>query len=100
MKSVRPSGAMAFALSIAFSCRSAPLLAVVMLFAAPVEAMQCRASWYGGGERLAKHTAHGDVFRPSDMTAAHRSLRFGTKVRVHYRGRSVVVTINDRGPAA
>ena len=32
------------------------------------------------------------------MTAAHRSLPFGTKVRVTYRGQSVVVTINDRGP--
>ena len=32
------------------------------------------------------------------MTAAHRSLPFGTKVRVTHRGQSVVVTINDRGP--
>jgi len=32
------------------------------------------------------------------MTAAHRTLPFGTKVRVSYRERSVVVTINDRGP--
>ena len=32
------------------------------------------------------------------MTAAHRSLPFGTKLRVTYRGQSVVVTINDRGP--
>jgi rare lipoprotein A len=32
------------------------------------------------------------------MTAAHRSLPFGTKLRVTHGGRSVVVTINDRGP--
>jgi rare lipoprotein A len=32
------------------------------------------------------------------MTAAHRSLPFGTKLRVTHRGQSVVVTINDRGP--
>ena len=32
------------------------------------------------------------------MTAAHRSLPFGTKVRVTHGSRSVVVTINDRGP--
>lgn len=34
------------------------------------------------------------------MTAAHGSWKFGTKVRVTYRGKSVVVTITDRGPAA
>ena len=35
---------------------------------------------------------------PNAMTAAHRSLPFGTKLRVTHGGRSVVVTINDRGP--
>jgi rare lipoprotein A len=35
---------------------------------------------------------------PSAMTAAHRTLPFGTKVRVTHGSRSVVVTINDRGP--
>ena len=34
------------------------------------------------------------------MTAAHRSLPFGTKLRVTHRGQSVIVTINDRLPAA
>jgi rare lipoprotein A len=34
----------------------------------------------------------------SAMTAAHRSLPFGTRLRVTHDGRSVVVTINDRGP--
>jgi rare lipoprotein A len=45
-------------------------------------------------------TASGARFNPSAMTAAHRSLPFGTRVRVTNRsnGRSVVVTINDRGP--
>ena len=32
------------------------------------------------------------------MTAAHRSLPFGTKVKLTYKGKSVIVTINDRGP--
>ena len=54
------------------------------------------ASYYWQGQQ----TASGARFNPSAMTAAHRSLPFGTKVRVTNRrnGRSVVVTINDRGP--
>ena len=48
----------------------------------------------GGG------TASGQRLNPAALTAAHRSLSFGTKVRVTNKnnGRSVVVTINDRGP--
>jgi rare lipoprotein A len=53
------------------------------------------ASVYSGGR-----TANGETAAPSHMTAAHRSLPFGTMVRVTNRstGRSVVVRINDRGP--
>jgi rare lipoprotein A len=45
-------------------------------------------------------TASGQRLNPGALTAAHRSLPFGTKVRVtnNRNGRSVVVTINDRGP--
>jgi len=45
-------------------------------------------------------TASGVRLNPGALTAAHRSLPFGTKVRVtnNNNGRSVVVTINDRGP--
>lgn len=45
-------------------------------------------------------TASGQQLNPGALTAAHRSLPFGTKVRVTSKknGRSVVVTINDRGP--
>src|SRR5262249_3500169 len=45
-------------------------------------------------------TASGARLNPGALTAAHRSLPFGTKVRVtnNHNGRSVVVTINDRGP--
>jgi rare lipoprotein A len=45
-------------------------------------------------------TASGQRLSPAALTAAHRSLAFGTKVRVlnNKNGRSVVVTINDRGP--
>lgn len=58
-----------------------------------------QASWYGSEAPNAK-TASGEVFVPSDKTAAHRTLAFGTKVRVRYpkRGTEVVVRINDRGP--
>jgi rare lipoprotein A len=54
------------------------------------------ASWYGHGAR----TASGARFNPNGMTAAHRTLPFGTRVLVSHRatGRSVQVTINDRGP--
>ncbi|WP_238231177.1 septal ring lytic transglycosylase RlpA family protein [Methylobacterium hispanicum] len=54
------------------------------------------ASWYGSGHR----TANGERFDPNGLTAAHRSLPFGTRVRVADKrtGRSVVVRINDRGP--
>jgi rare lipoprotein A len=58
-----------------------------------------QATWYGSEAPNAK-TASGEVFVPSDKTAAHRTLAFGTKVRVRYpkRGTEVVVRINDRGP--
>jgi peptidoglycan lytic transglycosylase len=60
-----------------------------------------RASWYGPGFQ-GRRTASGETFDTNDMTAAHRTLPFGTKVRVVNKktGRSVVVRINDRGPYA
>jgi rare lipoprotein A len=56
------------------------------------------ASWYGS-ESGAK-TANGEQFDPNGLTAAHRNLPFGTKVRVTSltTGKMVVVRINDRGP--
>jgi rare lipoprotein A len=53
------------------------------------------ASVYAGGP-----TANGEQARADDMSAAHRSIPFGSKVRVTNRanGKSVVVRINDRGP--
>jgi rare lipoprotein A (peptidoglycan hydrolase) len=59
-----------------------------------------RASWYGGGERLSRRTASGEVFRAGGLTAAHRTLPLGTRLVVSANGRSVVVRVNDRGPAA
>lgn len=58
-----------------------------------------QASWYGPGF-FGNRTANGEVLRPGTLTAAHRSLPFGTKVRVTnlWNGRTAVVRINDRGP--
>lgn len=57
------------------------------------------ASWYGP-ECQGSRSASGEIFDQNELTAAHRSLPFGTQVRVTnmLTGRSVVVRINDRGP--
>lgn len=57
------------------------------------------ASWYGRRFHGRK-TANGERYNMNALTAAHRTLPFGTKVRVTNlgNGRSVVVRINDRGP--
>ncbi len=57
------------------------------------------ASWYGPGF-YGNRTANGEVYKPGTMTAAHRTLPFGTRVRVTnlWNGRIAVVRINDRGP--
>ncbi|MFM1842092.1 MAG: rare lipoprotein, partial [Cyanobacteriota bacterium] len=57
------------------------------------------ASWYGPGFH-GRRTANGERFNQYAMTAAHKSLPFGTKVKVTNlrNGKSVVVRINDRGP--
>lgn len=72
--------------------------AVVAFFhqAAPAAAQCGKASWYSSHGR----TASGERMHPEEHTAAHRSLPFGTLVRVEnlVNGRAVVVRINDRGP--
>src|ERR1700732_1477953 len=54
-----------------------------------------RAAFYSDGR-----TASGEVTGPNGLTAAHRTLPFGTRVRVtnHRNGKTVVVRITDRGP--
>ncbi len=78
--------------------RAAMPLAVLLLgtLATPAFAQCGSASWYA----LTSKTASGERMNPAAMTAAHRSLPFGTKLRVVNKrnGRSVVVRINDRGP--
>ena len=75
----------------------ATFAAVASLLPTEVSAAQCgRASWYSMGTR----TASGEKMNANALAAAHRSLPFGTHVRVDNlgNGRSVVVRINDRGP--
>ena len=70
-------------------------------FKRPVFVQNGIATWYGG--RHAGHkTASGEYFNVHALTAAHRTLPFGTIVRVTdlKSGRAVVVRINDRGPNA
>jgi rare lipoprotein A len=57
------------------------------------------ASYYGK-ELAGNRTASGERFNPSALTAAHRTLPLGTKLRVTNKanGKSVIVRINDRGP--
>jgi rare lipoprotein A len=57
------------------------------------------ASWYGPGFH-GRRSASGEVFNQNDLTAAHRTLPFGTRVRVTNlrTGQQVIVRINDRGP--
>jgi rare lipoprotein A len=54
------------------------------------------ASYYGN--ESGNQTASGQRMNANAMTAAHRTLPFGTRLRVTHGDRSVVVTINDRGP--
>jgi len=69
----------------------------VTVFSAEAAFAQCgSASWYA----LHSRTASGEKMNPKALTAAHRSLPFGTKVKVtnQRNGKTVVVRINDRGP--
>src|ERR1700731_5320455 len=72
------------------------ILATFFLCALPPAAQAETASYWGG--ESGRHTASGERFDPNAMTAAHRTLPFGTLLRVTYQGRAVVVRINDRGP--
>jgi rare lipoprotein A len=74
---------------------TAALGLVVLAGSAAARAESGRAAYYSGGR-----TASGERSGADQLTAAHRTLPFGTKVRVTnlHNGRSVVVRINDRGP--
>ena len=78
------------------------LLVAGFLLAATDVSEASIASWYDcakpGECSRSKITASGERFNPNALTAAHKTLPFGTKVKVVHKGRSVVVRINDRGP--
>lgn len=90
--------------------RILPIIALVAsvvflsgLVAAPVFANTGHASWYGYEmcrKGRACKTANGEHFKPEGHTAAHKTLPFGTKLKVTNlrNGKSVIVRINDRGP--
>jgi rare lipoprotein A len=69
--------------------------AVASIATCPVRAETGMASYYGGGR-----TSSGEICGPKGLTAAHRSLPFGTNVLVTNvrNGKSVIVRITDRGP--
>ena len=54
-------------------------------------------SWYGPGFE-GNLTANGEIFDPNELTAAHRTLEFGTLLEVSKGDRTVIVRVNDRGP--
>jgi rare lipoprotein A len=75
------------------------LLALMVMPLVAFSAEEGEASYYA--DSLAGNaTASGEPYDPTALTAAHRTLEFGTKVKVTYlkTGKSVVVVINDRGP--
>jgi len=79
---------------------TAALAATLLLVSTAASYAQCGgASWYGPGFN-GRRAASGEIFNENAMTAAHRSLPFGTKLMVtdQRTGRQVEVTINDRGP--
>ncbi len=80
------------------SSRQAPKTVAAVIPASQLH-QQGTASWYGPGF-AGRRTANGEVFDPSQLTAAHKELPFNTLVRVtNTRNQmSVVVRINDRGP--
>ncbi len=76
---------------------SAALLATLTVSAPASAGSGCgTASWYA----LTSKTASGERMNPAKLTAAHKTLPFGTKLKVTNpkNGKSVVVRINDRGP--
>lgn len=68
--------------------------ALLALSCVSVDAATVKASWYYEGSI----TANGERFNPNGMTVAHKTLPFGTKLRLTYKGKSIIVRVNDRGP--
>jgi rare lipoprotein A len=77
------------------------LIVIIALYALPAHAANktVRATWYGN-ELAGNRTANGERFNPNGLTAAHRTLPFGTCLLVGNpkTGKTVKVRVNDRGP--
>ena len=73
------------------------MVASLFLFVSSAESSTGIASWYGPGFHGRK-TASGERFNQNAMTAAHKTLPFGTIVAVTHNGKTIRVRINDRGP--
>lgn len=67
---------------------------------AELSKLRAKASGLASFYRRGIKTANGEAFDPTALTAAHRTLPFGTKLRVTHleTGKSVIVRVNDRGP--
>lgn len=86
------------AAALALSLACAPSISLAASDGAPKN-VSGTASWYGPGFH-GRMTANGERYDMNEMTAAHKTLPFGTRVRVtnQQNGKSVIVRINDRGP--
>ena len=84
----------------ALAATAAPAPAARPAAAALAKVEHGRLSWYGG-KFAGRKTASGEHFNPDALTMAHKSLPFGTRVKVTNvkNNRSAVVRVNDRGPA-
>lgn len=78
------------------------LAALLLTNVASYQEQTVKTSWYDCArpKQCSKNkiTASGEKFNPNDLTAAHRTLPFGTRVLVMYKDKYVLVRINDRGP--
>lgn len=72
------------------------LFLFLLISTSPIHAKELTASWYGPGFH-GRRTASGEIYDQTGFTAAHKSLPFGTRLRVCFN-KCTEVTINDRGP--
>ena len=70
------------------------LMSALLCVAQVASSNTMTASWYNQG----RITASGERFNPKHFTAAHKSLPFGTKIKLQYKDRQVEVRVTDRGP--
>lgn len=89
----------AFLTSNGFAASSSEPISPDLFQPEPVKTLTGKASFYGG-RWAGRKTANGEIYRPNTMTAAHKSLPFGTFVKVTNmrNGSSTIVRINNRGP--